>query len=92
MLSIAQKIRSGELDIPLDKFVIFYKDGLSGKNKDETWPEDDEPHPIRRQAHVATQRIAANNFLFMFFLLYFFIIFLIYEHYLHICIECTMFL
>ena len=42
MLSIAQKIRSGELDIPLDKFVIFYKDGLSGKNKDETWPEDDE--------------------------------------------------
>ena len=42
MLSIAAKIKSGELDIPLNKFVIFYKDGLSGKTKDDTWPEDDE--------------------------------------------------
>ena len=41
MLSIAEKIKSGSLDIPLDKFVIFYKDGLSGKTKDDTWPEDD---------------------------------------------------
>ena len=31
MLSIAEKIRSGELDIPLEKFVIFYKEGLTGK-------------------------------------------------------------
>ena len=42
MLSIAAKIKSGELDIPLNKFVIFYKDGLLGKTKDDTWPEDDE--------------------------------------------------
>ena len=42
MLSIARKIKSGELDIPLDKFVIFYKDGLSGKTKDDQWPEDDD--------------------------------------------------
>ena len=42
MLSIAKKIKSGELDIPLDKFVIFYKEGLSGKTKDDTWPEDDD--------------------------------------------------
>ena len=41
MLSIAEKIRSGELDLPLEKFVIFYKDGLTGKTKDDTWPEDD---------------------------------------------------
>ena len=42
MLSIAQKIKSGELDIPLNKFVIFYKDGLTGKTPDDTWPEDDD--------------------------------------------------
>lgn len=42
MLSIAAKIRSGELDLPLEKFVIFYKDGLSGKTKDDSWPEDDD--------------------------------------------------
>ena len=42
MLSIAAKIKSGELDIPLDKFVIFYKDGLSGKTKDDSWPENDD--------------------------------------------------
>ena len=41
MLSIAQKIKSGELDIPLDTFVIFYKEGLTGKTPDDTWPEDD---------------------------------------------------
>ena len=42
MLSIAEKIKSGELDIPLEKFVIFYKDGLSGKKPEDTWPEDDD--------------------------------------------------
>ena len=42
MLSIAAKIKSGELVIPLKRFVIFYKDGLLGKTKDDTWPEDDE--------------------------------------------------
>ncbi|MCR4766918.1 MAG: AMP-binding protein [Saccharofermentans sp.] len=42
MLSIAAKIKSGELDIPLDKFVIFYKEGLSGKTADDKWPEDDD--------------------------------------------------
>ena len=41
MLSIAAKIKSGELDIPLNKFVIFYKEGLTGKTADDTWPEDD---------------------------------------------------
>ena len=41
MLSIAQKVKSGELDIPLDTFVIFYKEGLTGKTPDDTWPEDD---------------------------------------------------
>lgn len=42
MLSIAEKIKSGELDIPLEKFVIFYKDGLGGKKPEDTWPEDDD--------------------------------------------------
>jgi len=41
MLSIAEKIRSGKIDLPLEKFVIFYKEGLSGKTKDDSWPEDD---------------------------------------------------
>ena len=41
MLSIAAKVKSGELDIPLDKFVIFYKPSLTGKTADDTWPEDD---------------------------------------------------
>lgn len=42
MLSIAEKIRSGELNIPLEKFVIFYKEGLAGKKPEDTWPEDDD--------------------------------------------------
>ncbi|MBR4431447.1 MAG: AMP-binding protein [Clostridiales bacterium] len=41
MLSIAEKIKKGEIDLPLEMFVIFYKDGLSGKTKDDSWPEDD---------------------------------------------------
>ena len=41
MLSIAEKIKSGSLDIPLEKFIIFYKEGLSGKTADDTWPDDD---------------------------------------------------
>ena len=41
MLSIAEKIKKGELDLKLEKFVIFYKDGLSGKTPDDSWPEDD---------------------------------------------------
>jgi len=42
MMSIAAKIKSGELDLPLEKFIIFYKDGLSGKTKEDSWPEDDD--------------------------------------------------
>ncbi len=42
MLSIAEKISSGELNIPLEKFVIFYKEGLAGKKPEDTWPEDDD--------------------------------------------------
>ena len=41
MLSIAEKMKKGELDLKLEKFVIFYKDGLSGKTPDDSWPEDD---------------------------------------------------
>ncbi|MCQ2472672.1 MAG: AMP-binding protein [Saccharofermentans sp.] len=42
ILSIAKKIKSGELDLPLDMFVIFYKEGLTGKTPDDTWPENDD--------------------------------------------------
>ena len=41
MLSIAEKMKKGELALKLEKFVIFYKDGLSGKTPDDSWPEDD---------------------------------------------------
>ena len=41
MMDIAAKMKSGELDLALEKFVIFYKDGLKGKTADDTWPEDD---------------------------------------------------
>ena len=41
MLSIAEKIKKGEIDLPLEMFVIFYKDGLSGKTKDDSWPDDE---------------------------------------------------
>lgn len=42
ILSIAKKIKSGELDLPLDMFVIFYKEGLTGKTPDDIWPENDD--------------------------------------------------
>ncbi len=42
MLSIAERIRTGELDLKVEKFVIFYKQGLTGKSADDTWPENDE--------------------------------------------------
>lgn len=42
MLDIAAKMDSGELDLALEKFVIFYKDGLTGKKPEDTWPESDD--------------------------------------------------
>lgn len=42
MMDIAAKIKTGELDLPLEKFVIFHKDSLSGKKPEDTWVEDDD--------------------------------------------------